>query len=94
MVTGDTKNDVDKRFFYSVHITSLDSCLEGVESSCPAAPGGGGGARSGGEDLSYTYLDPHKKLKVKPVVLQKSQDFVCWRVTVVGFFLGYRFLNP
>jgi hypothetical protein len=49
----------------------MDSCLEGVESSWPAAPGGGGGARSGVEDLSYTYLDPHKKLKVIPKVSVK-----------------------
>ncbi len=56
--------------FFNTYITSLNSCLEGVESSCPA-PGGGGGARSGGEDLSYTYLDPHKKLKVKQEVLAK-----------------------
>jgi len=38
-----------------------------VESSC-GAPAAGGARSGGGEELSYTYLDPHKKLKVKPTV--------------------------
>ncbi len=78
--------------FFSVYITSLDSCLEGVESSCPAAPGGGGGARSGGEDLSYTYLDPHKKLKVKQQVLAKVSR-LCQLLSYSRGFLsiGYDF---
>jgi hypothetical protein len=33
-------------------------------------------------------------MEVTEIIFAKSQDFVSSRVTVMGFFLGYRFLNP
>jgi hypothetical protein len=34
------------------------------------------------------------EMEVTEVIWRKSQDFVIRRVTGMGFFLGYRFLNP
>jgi hypothetical protein len=52
--------------------------------------GGGGGVRAPNRIFQPTF----SKMGVTEIILAKSPDFVSCRITVVGFFLGYRFFNP